>query len=316
MKNILILRFSSLGDTVLTTGVLKYLKQTIPSINICVATTTQFKDVFKELSFISEIYTFDRKSSIKELITFSKTLPAFDAVFDLHDNLRSRILKYFIPSKSFTYNKNSLARRLFVRLRIGRSYLNKHTVQKYFTPFGKALALPLPTIEQLRPFIQKPTKQTTPKKLIVIHPFASKFCKEWPYFFDLSSKFIGAGFDVLTLGAGKIDMPKEVDDKTGFIPLETLKEYIAKADLFITTDSGPLHIATGMNVQTVAIFGPTTKELGFYPSFLNTYVIENRNLLCRPCHIHGPSVCPKKHFRCMKDISSQQIFDFCLKLLK
>lgn len=316
MKNILVLRFSSLGDIVLTTGVLKFIKDTLPSVNISVATSTQFKEVFEKLPFISAVYSIDRKSNLKDIIAFSKTLPKFDAVFDLHDNLRSRILKFLLPAKSFTYNKNSLARRSFVRYRLGASYLTKHTVQKYFEPFGRAFNLNLPDIEKLRPFLIKPATEKSRIKRVVIHPFASKFCKEWPYFYDLSEKFLSLGVEVAAVGAGGINLPDLVEDKTGFVTLETLKENIASADLFITTDSGPLHIATAMNVPTVAIFGPTTRELGFYPTFKDTFVIENEGLNCRPCHIHGPDFCPKKHFRCMKELSADMVFDFSFKLLK
>lgn len=316
MKNILVIRFSSLGDIVLTTGVLKYIKETNPDVNISVATSTQFKEVFEGLPFISAVYPVDRKSGFKDIFAFSKTLPTFDAIFDLHDNLRSRILKFLIPTKSFTYNKNPLARRLFVNCRLGASFLAKHTVQKYFEPFGHAFNITCDDIEKLRPFLIKPAVERSKVKRVVIHPFASKFCKEWPYFYDLSVKFLSLGVEVTAVGAGGINLPDGTEDKTGFVTLEELKENIARADLFITTDSGPLHIATAMGVPTVAIFGPTTMELGFYPCFKDTFVIENKGLSCRPCHIHGPHSCPKKHFRCMKELNPGMVFDFCFKLLK
>ena len=315
MKNILVIRFSSLGDIILTTGVLKYLSQTFPNIKINILTLTRFADIFDGLYFIDKVYAIEKTGGIRDLIKYAKNMPSFDFIFDLHNNLRSNIIKHFIKGKVYTYNKNSFLRRLYVKFRIGGSKLQAHTVQKYFKPFGKVFHLDTPSIEELRPYLTVSSPKTLDRPNIVIHPFASKITKEWCYFYELCSIFISSGYHVQVIGVGEIELPLDAVKKTGFIPLSELKNIIAGADVFITTDSGPLHIAAALNTKTVAIFGPTTKELGFYPSFNNITVIENNNLLCRPCHIHGSDSCPKKHFQCMKAISAELVAETTLKIL-
>lgn len=312
MKNILVIRFSSLGDIILTTGVLKYIKSIKPEINIHVVTSDKFKDVFEELPFITMVYGINREKGLRALPDLIHSMPDFDAVIDLHDNLRSLIVKFLLGAPSFTYNKNSMARRLFVKFRLCSKYLTKHTVQKYFEPFAKIFKLKLPDIELLRPYLNEQKVVRNPIKNVVIHPFASKKCKEWTYFYEICKKFINNGIKVTVIGDGVINLPPEVEDKTGFVPFEVLKENIAGCDLFLTTDSGPMHIGTALNVPTVVIFGPTTKELGFYPQFTNVSVIENQNISCRPCHIHGANSCPKKHFQCMLSITDDEVFNFCV----
>lgn len=312
MKNILVIRFSSLGDVVLTTGVLRYIKTIKPDVNIHVITADRFKDVFEGLPFITMVYGLNRGKGLRELPDIIRSMPDFDAVIDLHDNLRSLILKFLLGVTSFTYVKNSMARRLFVKFRLCSKYLTNHTVEKYFEPFARIFNLKLPDIERLRPCLSQQEVAKKPVKTVVIHPFASKKCKEWVYFYELCEKFINNGIKVVVIGEGAINLPPQVDDKTGFVPLEILKENISGCDLFLSTDSGPMHIGTALNVPTVAIFGPTTKELGFYPQFSNVSVIENNNISCRPCHIHGPNSCPKKHFQCMRSITDEQVFNFCM----
>ena len=75
------------------------------------------------------------------------------------------------------------------------------------------------------------------------------------------------------------------------------------ADLVLTNDTGLLHLSMALKKKTVAIFGPTTRELGFYPVGENVRVLENNALDCRPCTHIGTNKCPKKHFKCMTEIT-------------
>lgn len=316
MKNILVIRFGSLGDTVLTTGVLKYLKTMLPEVSISVVTFDSFAGVFKGLDFIDKIYTLPKKTGFKKTMRFAGNLPPFHAVFDLHDNLRSKIIKIFASGKVYTYDKNPLARRLFVKFRLCPSFLKEHTVQKYFKPFSEAFSLPIPETEELRPFLPLSEYAFKHAKTVVIHPFASKKCKQWPYIYELCQVLESAGISVIVIGDGAISLPEKTADMTGLLNLDELKNIISQADLFISTDSGPMHIAVALKIPTIAIFGPTTMELGFYPIFQNTHVIENKSLLCRPCHIHGCDICPQKHFQCMRAISPAEVLSQSMKILK
>ena len=309
MKEILVIRFSSLGDIVLITGVLKYVKENIKEdIAIDLLTYSHFAGVLQDFPYIRNIYTIKKGDSLIDLNETISTMPNYDAVFDLHKNIRSFFVRLISSCKSYVYDKNSIARRLFVKYRLCKSHLKLHTVQKYFKPFMHAFKLDMPDVENLRPYLPFPNIDKSNKNnTAVIHPFASKYTKEWPFFTELGALLSDDGLNVCYVGNGEIEIPAGAYNKTGKVSLAALIEYIAQADIFITTDSGPMHIATALNIPTIAIFGPTTKELGFYPVFKNTKVLEYAGLKCRPCHIHGSNYCYKKHFKCMLDIGVEEV---------
>jgi len=98
----------------------------------------------------------------------------------------------------------------------------------------------------------------------------------------------------------------------------SLKELIAitgDLKLFISNDSGPMHIACGLGVPTVAIFGPTVRGFGFYPKGKATKVVEVDDLECRPCALHGGRACPRGHFLCMRLITVDQVLKACEEVL-
>lgn len=309
MQNILIIRFSSLGDVVLTTGVIKYLKENRSDINIDILTRSDFAGVFTDFPYIRNLYCIDKGANLESLLNVLNTMPQYDSIYDFHSNIRSRFVKMILPYKSYTYKKNSLARRLYVSLRLGKRFLKNHVTEKYFLPLNKGLNIEKPELEKLRPYLVNPYKnrKTGEKKTVTIHPFASKKTKEWPFIYELCQILLDNGLNVKVVGAGKTKLPKEVEDLTGYTPLNMLIRNIADSDVVVSTDSGPMHIAIALGLPTIAIFGPTTKEFGFYPKFNNCTVIEDNNLKCRPCHIHGSDKCPKKDFKCMMSATIEEV---------
>jgi heptosyltransferase-2 len=96
-------------------------------------------------------------------------------------------------------------------------------------------------------------------------------------------------------------------DWVGKTSLKELIFLISRCSLFLTNDSGPLHLASALGVPTVALFGPTVKAFGFFPETDKTTILERLDLACRPCSVHGGKICPQKHFRCMLDISVERM---------
>ncbi len=309
MKNILVVRFSSLGDVVLTTGVIKYVKEELKDINIDVLTITPFAGVFSDFPYVRDVYCIDKGASLEKLLDVLNSMPDYDGVFDLHGNLRSLFVKTVLPCPSFTYKKSGLCRRLYVKFRMCGNRLKKHVVTKYCDALGLGLGLPTPKPEKIRPWITHPfpERKQGARKTVGIHPFASKRAKEWPFIYELCSLLLDEGLNVRVVGAGKTDLPEGAEDMTGFTPLNMLIRNIADCDVFLSTDSGPMHIAVALGLPVVALFGPTTKEMGFYPEFEGCSVIEDAPLKCRPCHVHGPDICPKKHFQCMLSTTIEEV---------
>ncbi len=89
---------------------------------------------------------------------------------------------------------------------------------------------------------------------------------------------------------------------------------IKQARLFIGNDSGLMHAAAAFQTPQIAIFGSTTRELGFFPLNPRAVIVENRGLSCRPCSHIGKSACPKKHFKCMRDVTPEAVWAAIISL--
>ena len=101
----------------------------------------------------------------------------------------------------------------------------------------------------------------------------------------------------------------------GLLSLDELSSVIANLDLFITNDTGPMHIAAAHKVPVVAIFGPTIPQFGFTPFGCKYKIVEDTALYCRPCSLHGGIKCPEKHFKCMLNISMESVLKYVIELI-
>ena len=151
--------------------------------------------------------------------------------------------------------------------------------------------------------------------LVALAPGSVWATKQWPYYADLAHQ-LRETCQVVVVGA-ESDQPLAVEildatagaaiDATGRLSLLASAELIGRATLLVTNDSAPLHLASAMNVPTVSIFGPTVPEFGFGP-LADRYEIAGRaELPCRPCDRHGPQRCPLGHWRCMREITADDV---------
>lgn len=318
---VLFVRYSALGDIVLTTGVIRYFSELFPQAEIHVLTSEVGVEVFSNLKFIHKVHVIKKRTNLLSRLNEQTQLGSFDHVFDWQGNLKSWLLRLNVKASHFhMIKKQSVERRLFVKKRLAREKLTLHVVQKYAQSVLEVFGLDLPVLEKLRPFIisgQVTAKANiSNKKKIVINPFASQKNKQWPYFLDLVKVLLEKNFEVIAVGNGQIDLPQGVRNYINQTSLSQLIVLLDESDLIISVDSGPMHLAVGLGKKVISIFGPTTEEFGFFPKFKDVVIIENKNLACRPCHVHGGNECPLKHFKCMKDISVEKVLseiEFVLK---
>jgi ADP-heptose:LPS heptosyltransferase len=305
---ILFVRFSSLGDIILTTGVMNYLKQQHPEAEIDVFTYTQFKEVFHNLPFVNRVITHSKSKGIIDFFNIiQKETDEYDYIFDLHGKVKSKFLKFHTQAEFFSYKKDSKARRDFVKKRKENDRLNIHVVEKYFEPVAEAFNIEMPDAEKLRPILSSDVPVN--EKHVFIHPFASKMTKSYPMAEELAIELMEKGFTPVFGGDGDAPKLNGIIDKTGKTSLRNLFDTISSCEYAVSTDSGPLHAAYALNKPTVALFGSTTRHFGFYPDFRNVSVLEDNSLECRPCHIHGLDSCPRHHFQCMHSLLPSMIAD-------
>lgn len=313
---LLVVRYSAFGDVVLTTGVVNYIKGTGIFKQIDIMTDKQFAFIFENDQNIFNVLKYDKSLTLWQYFDFLQHhVNGYDYILDLQGKIRTLALRLFSDARYIGYDKKSWQRRLFTRFRLFEKSLSDHVTERYIKKFTEILKLKHTDIENLRPIIN--IEDVKKDNSVTVHPFASKNTKIWPYFDKLVDKLVSNGFNVKVIGQGE----RSIFDKKGVVNLvnktdlkQMLKE-IKKSRLLISTDSGPLHAGVALEVKTLGIFGSTTRHYGFYPKFKDTYVIENNNINCRPCNVHGLKECPKGHFKCLKGISVDQVFDKVIKVL-
>jgi heptosyltransferase II len=146
--------------------------------------------------------------------------------------------------------------------------------------------------------------------LIALAPGSVWATKRWPYYADLARRLAERGRVVVVGGREDSPLAQEIlratngraIDAAGALSLLGSAALIARAEVLVTNDSAPQHLASAMNTPTVSIFGPTVPAFGFGPVADHARVAGVDGLACRPCDRHGPVRCPLGHWRCMRDL--------------
>ena len=316
---VLIIRFSSIGDIVLTTPVIRCLKKQIPNCEIHFLVKNNFQVVVQHNPYISKIHVIENK--VSECVEGLKK-ENFDLVVDLHHNLRSSQVKSALKVKSSSFNKLNLEKWLLVYLKINRMPA-VHIVDRYFETL-KELGVKNDG-EGLDYFIGETDKVNTHSlfsieagKYHCLVAGGSYFTKQIPInkLLDICTQ---SDKQVIVLG-GKEDapigiqlereFPGKVFNACGKISLNQSASVIQQADKVISSDTGLMHIASAYKKDIFSLWGNTVPEFGMYPYLpgKNSKILEVKGLSCRPCSKLGYKKCPKGHFKCMNDIEVKSIF--------
>ncbi len=164
---------------------------------------------------------------------------------------------------------------------------------------------------------------TDARPLVVLAPSSVWGTKRWPYYPELAQALaprariavIGSAADH-ALSAAIVHAAPASIDATGRLSLLGTAALLRQAQALVTNDSVPLHLASAMDTPTIALFGPTVPAFGFGPLATFASVLEHDTLACRPCHAHGPAVCPLGHFRCMRELPAARVVEAVDALLQ
>ncbi len=332
-KRILVIRFSSLGDIILTTPFLEVLRQKFPDALIDYCTKSEYADIIRLNPSVNRIIQTDNDLNFGRLKTLRKELAqnSYDLIIDLHNNLKTFYLKFFLrlKSKILVFKKYSFRKFLLVKFKINLMKSLPSISARYIRTLGKIVNLSdydfktLPKIftdENAKASLNKIIKETGVSdlsNLICIIPGAKHFTKTYPpeYYAELINisdgkfRFVLAGTnsDKPTISIIKSKCRNNVYDLCGKLNLLELTELMKLCRLVISGDTGPMHIAESLNVPLIAIMGSSVREFGFYPQSEYSYIIENTNLSCRPCSHIGKEKCPNGHFKCMMEIKPEAV---------
>lgn len=321
---ILIIHTAFIGDIVLSTPLIKKLRDTYPKAEITYLTTPVGASILRNNPHLNHIIEYDKRGEhkgIKGFWAIAKKLKmeAYNLVITPHRYLRSTFLTFLTgapirrgydsAAASFLYNE---------RVHYDKS---KHEVEKLlsFVPKdeGKRYEIEIfPTeleVEKVDKLLEKRRE-----KVVVVAPGSKWFTKKWPleYFNRVIKELEKREDTTVVVVGGKEEMffnmplANTTIDLRGKTTLLELAEVIRRVDIVLTNDSSPIHIASAFpNVRILALFGPTVEKFGFFPWSKNSEVFQVEGLECRPCSIHGGDSCPKKHFKCMLDIKPEMVLE-------
>jgi len=322
-SKILIIRLSSLGDIILTTPLIRAIKKKYSNAVIDFLLKTQYKDVLKFNPDINQIIEFTKQKDNLSIVSLLKE-KEYNLIIDLQNNIRSRNITNKLKVPELRFRKKNLAKFMLVAFKLN---LFNEIIP---VPVQYAQYMPIVSLdsEGADLFVPDDIKPELLKddKLIGICPGSRHFTKMYPvdYQIALCKKFVEKGFKIVLFG-GKDD--KEIcrqiaSEVFGIIDLSNDNDLIRTAvnmkncKLVICNDSGLMHTATALKIPVVAIFGSTVKEFGFSPYMSKNLILENNSLTCRPCSHIGKAKCPKKHFKCMREITPEMVFNSTINYIK
>lgn len=318
---ILVIRFSSIGDIVLTTPVLRAMKTQLQNTEIHYLTKSSFKVILSHNPHIDQLICINK--SIAEVLNQLRS-EKYDYVIDLHRNARTLSLKLKLGRPSFSFPKLNLSKWLLVNFKY-QSMPQLHVVDRYFKAVEK-----LGVKNDLKPcdfYIQssdevdvKTSLDLAPNSFISIAIGAQFATKRMP-FNKLEEIIQPLNFPIVLIG-GPTDenlaemlverFPlKKLINACGNYNLAQSASIVRQSAVLLTNDTGMMHIASCFEIPTVSVWGNTVPELGMYPYFptnKKAYSIHQVDeLKCRPCSKIGFRECPKKHFNCMQQQQSDKI---------
>jgi ADP-heptose:LPS heptosyltransferase len=329
----LVIRFSSIGDIVLTTPVVRCLKKQVAESEVHFLTKYNFKSIVENNPFIDKLHYL--KEDLDDVIKILKE-EQFDYIVDLHHNLRTLKVKKALAVPSYSFRKLNIEKWVLTTFKINLlpdmhivdRYLD--TVQSfevdnddagldYFIPQSDLIKEQDIPAGHLAGYIGIAIGAALNTKKFPVHKFR-EVCN-------------GIDHPIILLG-GKEDRENgenisladrhKVYNACGKFNLNESADLVRRSKLLISNDTGLMHIATSFRKPVISIWGNTVPDFGMYPyygkKFLDSYarsnqgrlpydVIEVNDLYCRPCSKIGYKKCPLGHFKCMENIDVQHIVE-------
>jgi len=318
MTKILVIRFSSIGDIVLTTPVIRCLKSQMENIKLHVLTKSQYSVLFESNPNVDQTHKWGKDN--KEVINTLKS-EEFDYVIDLHNNIRTKKIKTILKSKAYSFPKLNVQKWLYVNFKWNRMP-DVHIVDRYFKAV-KELGVKN-DLQGLDYFIPNKDEVDLPVEFgsteIVSVAIGAQFATKRLPVSKMVEILSSLKIPIVLLG-GKEDYAiaeeiiqlsdSKLHNACGKFNLNQSASVVRQSKVLLTHDTGLMHIAAAYNTPIVSVWGNTVPEFGMYPykpQNPELYSIhEVEGLPCRPCSKIGFQKCPKNHFKCMNQQDVEEI---------
>lgn len=327
--SVLVMRMSAMGDVVMTVPVVARLRESYPNVRIVVLTPPFFTPFFRgieRVEFVMPEFR-ERHKGICGVFRLSADLGRFDKVADLHDVLRSKMLRRVLRLKGTEVayiDKGRKEKKALVDLKNKRLVPLKTTVERYRDVFLK-LGFDLPEIRppaRVRYEMSAETAALSGGKngpWIGISPFAQHEGKIYPEekmerviavlsrIPDVRIFIFGGGDHERAYGERMAGSYASVVSAIGRVKLEQEMELISNLDVMVSMDSSGMHMASLVGVPVVSVWGATHPYAGFYGLGQDPANAVQLELACRPCSIYGNKPCVFGDYRCMKNIEPERV---------
>jgi ADP-heptose:LPS heptosyltransferase len=313
VKKVLLLRFSSIGDIVLTTPVIRCASRQLKDAEIHLVTKESFRPVVAHNPYLHRVHTF--KKEVSELYGVLK-VEQYDVIIDLHHNLRSLRLKRQLGVKSYSFNKLNVQKFLAVNFKMLNKLPDRHIVDRYFdaiAPLGvkndgygldyfidAADEVPVNSLFPSLPaggFVALVVGGSYHTKKIPLNKLSEICTRVQSPIVVLGGKEDKAEADQL-----KAQFPRIING-CGVYSLNQSASLIRQSSWVITSDTGLMHIASAFGKKIISVWGNTIPQFGMAPYLPQpeNEILEVKGLSCRPCSKLGYHQCPLGHFKCMNE---------------
>lgn len=328
---LLIIRFSSIGDIVLTTPVVRCLKHQLKDVEIHYLTKRSFKEIIETNPYVDK--TIYLKDNWEETIRTLKQ-ENYDYIIDLHHNLRTMRIKQALKTSSKSFSKLNIQKWLLVNFKINLMPATS-IVERYMETVsflgvendGKGLDYFIPKEVEQKTLLPETHKNGYIACVIGGSYHTKKFpVEKWIALLEkiaVPAILLGGkddndeGMKISSVNSEKIF------NGCGKFLLNESAKIVRDAEIVISNDTGLMHVAAAFEKKIVSFWGNTSPEMGMFPYFggndLKRYIeptsflIENKALYCHPCSKLGYAKCPKGHFRCMNELNVELITEIIKK---
>lgn len=321
-RTVLVLRFSAVGDVVLTAPALSALRAAWPDARIVYAVKQRLAHLVEHNPHVDQVIGLRQGEGP---FSYARRLRAARpaAVLDLHGKIRSRILRALLPgTRKVVWRKRDFRDTLPVKLALRPYHASMLLADRYHAAVEELVGRELPRGKLqyfLGPDDQKEADQVLreagldPRRpLLGLSPGANWETKRWPAerFAGLARRALARGLQVAVQGsAAEAPLCRTVArlapgtaDLCGQLDLRALGGFISRCTAFAANDSGPMHMARALGVPTLAIFGSTDPAMFDFRGHHALFA----GVSCAPCSFFGRRRCPKGHFRCMLDLDEER----------
>ena len=330
----LVVQTSFLGDVVLTTPLIAELAR---RGEVDVLATRPGAEILSNNPAIRSTIVYEKRGADRGLAGFARIArrlrnTPYDVAYMAQGSLRSAALALTAGIRHRVGFDTSAGRALYTE-RV-RYQPDRHHVERLLSLAFSDCADPFQP-DQVRPRLYPgdDERRVVAKLLesagigegfVALAPGSAWGTKRWPFYPELAT-LVAENFPVVVVGgngdveAGEIILAQLPEGRglnaAGRLSLLASAEIIGRAGVLVGNDSAPQHLASAMGTRTVTLYGPTAPSFGFGPLAPGSETVGVNGLACRPCDRHGPARCPLGHWRCMRELSSRQVYDILMRTL-